>query len=255
MIAAVAVTSASALAFAVAGAGADRPPLALSATPTRVVLAAGAWIAVRVTNAGRAPVVVDAATAGFALDPSGRPRITGLREATHWLELAPRRLTLGAGRSAAVAVSAVVPRGARPGEHVALVLFRTRPRAGAPAPIVMQVGVVVTVRVPGRVVRRLDVRGLRSVRHGRRRTLLLAIWNRGNVSEVLPRRRVRVVLRRRGRLLATLLPVRRQILPHAVAVLALRYAGGVRGWVQAAVAIRHPRPGSAILRRTYRIRL
>ena len=86
--------------------------------------------------------------------------------------------------------------------------------------------------------------------------MLLAIWNRGNVSEVLPLRRVRVVLRRRRRLFATLLPVRRQILPrHAVAVLALRYAGGVRGWVQAAVVIRHPRPGSAILRRTYRIRL
>jgi hypothetical protein len=255
VIAAAAFTAASALAFAVAGAGADRPPLALSATPTRVVLAAGAWTAVRVTNAGRAPVVVDVATSAFVLDPSGRPRISGLDEADHWLVLAPRRLALGAGRSATVAVSAVVPRRARPGEHAALILFRTRPRAGAPVPIVMQVGVVVTVRVPGRVVRRLDVRGLRLVRHGRRRTFLLTIWNRGNVSEALPMRRVRVVLRRGGRLFATLLPLRRQILPHAVAVLALRYAGGVRGWVQAAVAIRHPRPGSALLRRTYRIRL
>jgi hypothetical protein len=255
VIAAVALTSASALAFAVACAGADRPPLALSATPTRVVLTAGAWTAVRVTNAGRASVVVDAATSGFALDPSGRSRVSGRDEAGHWLVLAPRRLALGAGRSATVTVSAEVPRRARPGEHAALILFRTRPRAGAPVPIVMQVGVVVTVRVPGRVVRRLDVRGLRLVRHGRRRTFLLTIWNRGNVSEVLPLRRVRVVLRRGGRLFATLLPSRRQILPHAVAVLALRYAGGVRGWVQAAVAIRHPRPGSALLRRTYRIRL
>jgi hypothetical protein len=253
VIAAVALTSASAL--AVAGAGADRPPLALSATPTRVVLAAGAWTAVRVTNVGKAPVVVDAGTAGFALDPSGRPRISGVDGGDHWLVLAPRRLALGAGRSGTVAVSAVAPRRAPPGEHAALILFRTRPRAGSPVPIVMQVGVVVTVRVPGRVVRRLDVRGLRLLRRGRRRTFLLTIWNRGNVSEVLPLRRVRIVLRRRGRPFATLLPSRRQILPHAVAVLALRYAGGVRGWVEAAVAVRRARPGAAILRRTFRIRL
>ena len=119
----------------------------------------------------------------------------------------------------------------------------------------MQVGVVVEVRVRGHVVRRLDIRGLRLVRHGRRRTILLTLWNRGNVSEVVPLRRVRIVLRRGRRVLATLLPPRRRILPHSIAVLALRYGGGVHGWAQAAVVLRRPRPGTAILRRTYRIRM
>jgi hypothetical protein len=45
---------------------------------------------------------------------------------------------------------------------------------------VMQVGVVVEVRVRGRIVRRLDIRGLRLVRHWRQRTIAATIWNRGN---------------------------------------------------------------------------
>jgi len=255
VIAVVAITAASALASVLAGAGAERPPLALSVSPTRIAVEGGSWATVRVTNASRASVAVDVAPAGFALDLGGRPRIAAAEGAGRWLVLSPRRLALGAGRSATVTVSAVVPRAAAPGEHDALVLLRTRPRAGAPVPIVMQVGVVVEVRVRGRVIRRLDVRGLRLERHGSRRVVVLTLWNRGNVSEVLPVRRVRIVLRRGGRVLATLLPPRRRILAHSLAVLAQRYTGGARGWVDAAVIVRRPRPGLAILRRTYRIRL
>jgi hypothetical protein len=254
VIAAVAISAASALASVLTGAGADRPSLALSASPTRIVVAAGSWSTVHVTNAGRSSVVVDVASAGFALDPRGRPRIAA-SGAGRWLVVSPRRLALGAGRSATVTVSAVVPRLAGPGEHDALVLLRTRPQARAPVPIVMQVGVVVEVRVRGRIVRRLDIRSLRLMRKGQQRTVALTIWNRGNVSEVLPLRRVQIVLRRGRHVVATLLPPRRRILPHGVAVMTLRYRGGARGWVQAAVALRHPRPGTAVLRRTFRIRL
>lgn len=254
MIAA-AITAASALASVLAGAGADRPPLALSASPTRIAVEGGSWASVRVTNAGRASVAVEVAPAGFALDLRGHPRIATAAGVGRWLVLSPRRLAVGAGRSASVTVSAIVPRGAAPGEHDALVLLRTHLRAGAPVPIVMQVGVVVEVRVRGRVVRRLDVRGLRLEHRGRLRIVRLTLWNRGNVSEVLPVRRVRIVLRRGRRVLATLLPPRRRILPHSLAVLALHYGGRARGWVQAAVVVSQPRPGTAVLRRTYRIRL
>jgi hypothetical protein len=257
VIAAVLV-GASVLASVPAGAGADRPLLALSASPTRVVLAAGSWTPVRVTNAGRAPVVVEVATGGFSLDLRGRPRIAAggrAAVAAGWLAVAPRRLTLAAGAAANVTVSAVVPRSASPGEHAALVLLRTRPRADAPVPIVMQVGVVVVVRVHGRIVHRLDVRDLRVVRHGRRRTLVLTLWNRGNVSEVLVARRVRVVLRRGQRLVATFLLARRELLPHSIGAVGFRYTGRARGWVRASVLLRRPRPGRAVLRRTFRIRL
>jgi hypothetical protein len=254
VIAAVVIGVASALA-SVSGAGAGRPALALSASPTRITVAAGAWSTVRVTNAGRSSVVVDVASAGLALDVRGRPRIAGGDGAGRWLVLAPRRLALPAGRSANVTVSAVVPHAAPPGEHDALVLLRTRPSARAPVPIVMQVGVVVEVRVRGRIVRRLDIRGLRVVRHGKQRAIVLTLQNRGNVSELLPLRRVQIVLRRGPRLLATLLPPRRRLLPHGVAVMTLRYSGRARGRVRAVVALRRPRPGIPVLRRTFRIRL
>ncbi|HEY7397043.1 MAG TPA: hypothetical protein VH538_01970 [Gaiellaceae bacterium] len=255
MTAAAVLLAASALASAPAGAAAGRPPLALSASPTRVEVRAGAWTSVRVRNPGRSAVVVDVATAGFALDPRGRPRIASAQGAGRWLALAPRRLSLAAGRSAAVTVTALVPRWAAPGEHDALVLLRTRPQAGSPVPIVMQVGVVVAVRVRGRVVRSIDVRGLRVVRRRRLRTIVLTVRNRGNVSEVLPRRRVRIVLRRKARILATLLPPRRRILPHGLAVMTLPYRGGARGIVRAVVSISSPRPGVAVLRRSFRLRL
>jgi hypothetical protein len=255
-VAGLVLATASALASVLTGvAGADRPPLALSASPTRIVVAAGSWSTVRVTNAGRAGVTVDVAPAGLAVDPRGRPRIAVTEGAAHWLVLAPRRLVLAAGRSANVTVSVVVPRRASPGEHDALVVLRTRPRARAPVPIVMQVGVVVEVRVRGRIVRRLDVRGLRVARHGRQRAIVLTLRNRGNVSELLPVRRVQIVLRRGRRVLAVLLPPRRRVLPHGTAVMTLRYSGGARGWVRASVVVHRPRPGTAILRRTFRIRL
>lgn len=255
MTAAVVLLAASALAPASAGAADGRPPFALSASPTRVQIAPGAWASVRVTNAGRSAVVVDVASAGLALDLRGRPRIDAGQGAGRWLVLAPRRLALSAGQSAAVTVSTDVPRSAGPGEHDALVLLRTRVKAGAPVPIVMQVGVVVEVRVRGRIVRRLDVRGIHVVRHGRRRVIVLTVWNRGNISEVLPARRVRIVLRRGRRVLATLLPPRRRVLPRSIAALALPYRGGARGIVRAVVSIRAPRPGIAILRRSFRLRL
>jgi hypothetical protein len=258
MIAALAASLAfSALVSAQAGTRATPPPVALAASPLRVVLAGAGWSTVRVTNAGGASVTVDTATSGFALDLGGRPRVAAVTAGTApaWLTVAPRRLRLRAGASALVTVSARIPRGASPGEHDALLLLRTRARTAGSVPIVMQVGVVIVVRVHGPTIRRLEIRALRVRRVARRRTLLLMLRNRGNVSEVLPVRRLRVVLRRGRRVLATLLPPRRQLLPHSSGVVSMRYAGGARGALVAVVELRRPRAGVAVLRRSFRIRL
>jgi hypothetical protein len=135
------------------------------------------------------------------------------------------------------------------------VLLRTQARAQGPVPIVMQVGVVVVVRVRGRIVHRLEIRSVRLRKRGRQRAIVLTLRNRGNVTEVLPRRRVRVVLRRGSRLVSVLVPPRRELLPRAAGVFVLRYSGRARGWVRALVELRRPRPGVVILRRTFRIRL
>ena len=244
-----------ALVPAQAGTRALSPPLALAASPVRVVLGGAGWSTVRVTNPSRAAVTVDTATSGFALDLGGRPHAAAAGAAPAWLTVAPRRFRLRSRGSALVTVSARIPHGASPGEHDALLLLRTRARVGSSVPIVMQVGVVIVVRVHGPTVRRLEISVLRIRRVARRRTLLLTLRNRGNVSEVLPVRRLRVVLRRGHRLLATLLPPRRELLPHSVGVISMRYHGGARGALIAVVELRRPRPSVAVVRRSFRIRL
>jgi hypothetical protein len=247
----------SALVPAPAGTRAVAPPLALAASPLRVVLAGVGWSTVRVTNPGRGAVTVDTATSGFALDLGGRPHVVAAPAggASSWLTVAPRRFRLRAGGSALVTVSSRAPRAAAPGEHDALLLLRTRAPGLGSVPIVMQVGVVIVVRVHGPTIRRVEIGPLRIRRIGRRRTLLLTLRNRGNASETLPVRRLRVVLRRGRRLLATLLPRRRELLPHSVGVISMRYVGGARGALVALVELRRPRAGVAVARRSFRIRL
>ena len=109
----------------------------------------------------------------------------------------------------------------------------------------MRIGVRVVVRVSGRVVRRLVVRGL-SV-HRSTRVIDVRLENGGNVTETLPRGRIAVVLRTqssRTRLLAR----RRELLPRSRGVLSVTYRGG-RGAAVATVEI----GGRAV--RSFRIRV
>ena len=197
-----------ALLAASASAGAARPPVALIASPARLTLAGSATGTVSVTNSGTEPVVVDTARAGYAFDLRGRPRAVAPR--SPWLAVLPRRLTLAPGASAPVTVRSTAPRGAEPGEHSELVLLTTRPRAGGSVGVRMRLGVVVVVRVPGRVQRRFDVLRVRA----RPRRLELLVANRGNVTEAVRRACWLITVRRAGRVLARLRPAERQLLPR-----------------------------------------
>jgi hypothetical protein len=251
------VALALALALASAGARAARPPVALTASPSHVTMAGSARAIVRVTNSGTSRVVVDVTRAGFALDLRGRPRIVRRgdgRSATRWLVLRPRHLVLRPGGSASLVVASKVPSRAEPGDHDALVLLTTHPRPGSRIAVRMRLGIVVVVRAPGRVVRRLALRGLRVVRHGRARLLELVVANRGNVTESLERTRPIVTLTRGGRRLATLVAARRAFRPGTSGILQFRYHGVRRGWVTARAVI-PAEPGRGAVRRTFRIRL
>jgi hypothetical protein len=153
----------------------------------------------------------------------------------------PRQLVLAAGQTATVTVSSVVPSAARPGDHPALVVFTTEPPHVAAVGVRMRIGVVVFVRVAGRIVHRLEIRALR-VRGG---ALEADIANRGNVVE---RVRIRVSLSRRGRVLARLLSAGRTLLPHAHGIERLRRSALPRGPATALVKI-------GTLRRTFRVML
>ena len=250
---AVALAAASLAAPAARAASSPRWATSLSVTPTHVRLAVGASRTIRLTNSGAGSVVVDAAPAGFALDLRGRPRVAPRGRGPSWFLIRPRRLELAAGRSASLTVSCWLPRRAEPGDHPALLLLTTEPRAGSTIATRLQIGVVVVVRAPGAIVRRLEVRGLRVRRRGGTRVIELFVANRGNTTERLRSDRVTVSLIRRGRMLATIRPRRRDLLPRTVGVVAVPYGGRLHGRLTARVAL--SLPGLAPLYRVFRLRL
>jgi len=232
-----------------AGARPARPPVSLVASPAHVSLAGSGRQLVTVTSSGSRPVRVEVGRAGYALDLRGRPRV--LRPHGSWLSVRPRQLTLAPGRSATLVVVSSPPRRAEPGDHSELVLLTTRPVRTAALAVRMRLGVVVVVRVPGRIVRRLAVLGV-SVRP---RRIELLVANRGNVTETIARRCVTVTVRRGGRVLARLHPMPRRLLPRTRGVLELRFRRPSRGRLQIGVALSTGPPCAAPRRRAFAIRL
>jgi hypothetical protein len=215
---------------ALAGAAAPSP-VSLVASPSHVALTGSARAPVTVANSGTNPVVVDVARAGFALDLRGRPRAVSWRSS--WLAVGPRRLTLAPGATATLTVSAHVPRRAEPGDHSELVLLTSRPPTRRGLPVRLRLGVVVVVRAPGKVVRRVSAISLRVRGAGTARVLGLLLTNRGNVTESVGGPCTVLWLHRRGRILARLRAIERRILPHTRGLFELVYRGRLRGRLQA----------------------
>jgi hypothetical protein len=246
-----------ALASASAGASGARPPVALTASPAHLELAGTGRATVRVTNSGTNPVVLDVRRAGFALDLRGRPKIVGehdvRRTAAGWLGFRPRTLSLKPGATGSVSIASTVPAGAEPGDHDALVLFTTRRRATDGLAVRVRMGVVVVVRAPGEIVRRLEARGLRVVRRGRVRTLELSVVNRGNVSESFTRPRMLVSFDRGARRIARFHGDPRELRPRTHGFLQFRYRGALTGSVIARIEV--TAESGRVLRKAFRVRL
>jgi hypothetical protein len=150
----------------------------------------------------------------------------------------PRRIRVAPGGKAVLRVKAAPPRRAEPGDHPALVLLTTRPLGARRVRVRLRVGVIVDLRVPGRIVRRLDARALTVRRRRRLRRLELLLVNRGNVTERLGRDGLRLVLSRNGRPLATLRPRRGELLPRSRGLAEFAYRGRARGMVVARIELR-----------------
>jgi len=255
--AALACSSLASLALVPAGAGtsAAPPPIGLTAAPARVLIEGSGNAAVRVSNYGATAVVVDVARAGFSLDMRGRPRVLQRgdgRTAVGWIAMRPRKLVLRPRETRAVTVAATPSPRAEPGDHDALLLLTTRPRRRGSVAVRMRVGVVVVVRVPGKIVHRLELRALRLTRvAARARTLELLVLNRGNVTEQL--RPIHASFERGGRVDRTSLPRPRQLRPHTRGILQLVYRGSLRGAV--AVRVRVGLGAGGVVTRTFRLRL
>lgn len=239
-----------------AGAGTTRPPLGLTVTPARVALTGTGRASVRITNPGLGSVVVDVARAGFSLDLRGRPRVvaqTAHRAATPWLSVRPGRFVLPAGASRWLTVSSRLPRRVEPGDHDALVLLTTRPWRAAGVAVRMRIGVVVVVRAPGRVVRSIAVHALRVRRAGRARTLELVLANRGNVTETIDARGIRLSLVHNGAR-SLLRPEPRELRPRTSGIVQFRFRGKLAGWVTARLRLA-PEKGRPLVSRTFRVKL
>jgi hypothetical protein len=219
------------------GAGVARPRVALSVSPAKVAVVAPGSRRITVRNDGAERVEVAIAVA------------------TTQLHVAPRRLLLPRGKSASLTLGAALDRKSEPGEHRALILLTAHsPRSGH-VDLQLRVGVRVKVRVPGQVVRRLVLRGLRVHRaHGGRRIVFVSVANRGNVTVHLGGSVTASLFRHRRRVGRLRLLAPGTLPPGVRATLVLRYRGRLRGPVTAVVRVRLG-PGVPAVERRYRFRL
>jgi hypothetical protein len=247
------VLAAVAFALAATPAPARLPQPTMAVTPARLSLAGASSATVHLASA--ADVVVDAEATGLAIDLRGRPRIASAGDAAAWLEVIPRHLTVRRLGGAGISVTAKPPPRARPGDHVALLLLTTRPSSSSGVAVRVRIGIVVTVRVPGKLVRRLVVGPVRVRRRGRERIIRVGLANRGNVTERLARGLIVVTLSRRGHLLARLKSAPRDLLPRSRGRTDLVYRGPARGWVRALIDVGPHGKGAHPARRFIRLRL
>jgi hypothetical protein len=228
------------------------PGIGLSASPLRLTLKGASAAAITVRNPGRRALLVDVSRAGFARSLRGKPQVRPANDDANWLRMYPKRIRIAPGAKATLHIRSAPPHRASPGDHPALVLLSTRPVGVRHVRVRLRVGVIVDLRVRGRIVRRLDPRSL-TVRHqGTRRLLVLRLVNRGNVTERLGGGRLRLALFRDGRPFTRLRPGRRELLPHSAGVAVFSYRGEARGSVVARVELRPPGTGRP---RSFRVRL
>ncbi len=241
------VTAAASIPGAAAGRG-----IGLSASPLRLRLKGASTGAVVVRNPGHRTLLVDVSRAGFARSLRGKPRVRPAHGSASWLWMRPKRIRIAPGAKGILHVRAAPPRHAAPGDHPALVLLTTRPLGVKHVRVRLRVGVIVDLRVHGRIVRSLDARALTVRRSGALRLLELRLVNRGNVTERLAGDGLRISLLRDGRKLVTLRPRNRELLPHSAGIAVFAYRGRLRGAVVARVELRPPVRGS---QRSFLVRL
>jgi hypothetical protein len=225
MILAVALT-----AVALATPVAVPPRTALAVSPAHVTFEAGGRAAVRIEAGAGSRLVLRAAVAGLALDLRGKPRVAASRDAAPWLSVSPHIVNVGPA-GATIVIASQRRGSARPGDHSAIVLLTATAPATKGMAVRLRIGVVVTVRVSGPRVHRIEVTAAqaRRARRGQGRLIDVTLANRGNVIESIGGASLRITLLHRGRVVARLLAARRKVLPHTTAVVTVRYRGRTRG--------------------------
>jgi hypothetical protein len=247
LVALVLLTAAASIPGAAAGRG-----IGLSASPLRLRLKGASTGAVVVRNPGHRTLLVEVSRAAFSRSLHGKPQLRAAHGSAGWLRMRPKRIRIAPGAKGILHVRAVPARRAAPGDHPAVVLLTTRPLGVKHVRVRLRVGVIVDLRVRGRIVRSLDARSLTIRRSGALRLLQLRLVNRGNVTERLAGDGLRMSLLRNGRKLVTLRPRNRELLPHSAGIAVFAYRGRLRGTVVARVELR---PSVRGAQRSFLVRL
>jgi hypothetical protein len=196
--------------------------VALSVSPARVALEPRTPTVLRVSGPN---VSVTVRAVGYGLDLRGRQRV--LRASAPWLSVSPRRV-VATRTGTPVTLRAKLPRAAR-GDLFAVVLVTATSGSRVGVAVRVRLGVVASVRAPGKVTHRIVVRGLRLRGH----VFELMLANMGDVAETLHPADVTVAVGR-----ARLHPRARQLLPHSKALLALSWRGVPTARLVARVRVR-----------------
>jgi hypothetical protein len=172
-------------------------PVALAVSPASIVMKAPGSKRISLRNTGMEDVVVEVTRRAVGESAAFKS----------WLRVVPASRSIRAGRSATFTLRASRTPATTPGDHSAVILLTTRRTSTDRIAVRLRVGVRVLVRVPGRLVRRIDLGRLRV----KRNQIVAWVVNRGNVvvrldarARLLRRGRVVARLRTRGR--GTLLP-------------------------------------------------
>jgi hypothetical protein len=177
----------------------------------------------------------------------------GARDAASWLVVVPRAASASSGST--FLVRARCPASARPGDHGAILLVTATTPDRRSSNVVMRIGLIVTVRVPGATIRRLDVIAVRTtpLPRGRGRVIAITVANRGNLIESIGGRRLEVALMRGGRVVSHLRVARRSLLPRTRATVSFRWRAPTLGLVLARVTLAQPNGGTKT--KTFPLRL
>jgi hypothetical protein len=229
------------------------PPVALAAAPARLVLPASSRAVIRVANTGNLPLDVRVSRAGLSLGTEGRPAVGPRAAPAGWLFVSRTRFRIRGHTAVAVALRAGALRGARAGDHATLLLLSAVRPGRHTVAVALRVGVVVVLRAQGRVARRLELGAARVERRGGRRVLRLGVVNRGDLDEWFGRDRVRLTLRRAGRVVGRPAVLPRRLLARSRGVVVATLGGGLRGRYLLEVRFLRPRPGTPLVHRFYRI--
>ena len=231
------------------------PPVALAAAPARLVVPASSRGVISVANTGSAPLDVQVSRAGLSLGADGRPTVTPTASPAGWLLVSRTRLRIHAHAAVALQVRAGALRGARPGDHATLLLLSAVRPGRRAVGVAVRVGVVVVLRARGPIRRRLSLGPVHVRRRGGRTFLRIGVVNRGDLDELIAAGRVRLTLRRGGRVVARPAIVPRRLLARSRGVLVASLRTLRHGRCRLEVRLARPRPRGPDIRRVYRLDL